>query len=91
MPSIVHLHLDGDGCWPDLKDPKLLMESGKLTWLGDGTSIDIAALSAGMQSGRTSLAIRIDLPDGRIVVAEVSLRNMQIAIAAFTARLGDQT
>jgi hypothetical protein len=35
--------------------------------------IAVAALESGMVSGAASIAIRIDLPDGQVVIAETSL------------------
>ena len=57
--------------------------------LGNGAPpIGIAALPGGMASGRTSLTIRIDLPNGDVVLAETSLALLQLAARAFTARYG---
>lgn len=74
--------------WPDL-----FGRTAQVTWLnGDGDPpIQIGALEAGMVSGAPSVAIRIDLPDGRIVVAETSLRLFQMANAALLGRFGDVT
>lgn len=73
--------------WPDLAE-----HPERLIWLSnDEPPIQIGALEAGMTSGRPSVAIRIDLPDGRIVVAETSLRLFQMANAALLGRFGDVT
>lgn len=81
--------------WPDLVD-----KAGQVTWLNgnDDPPIQIGALQGGMVAleggmvdGRPSIAIRIDLPDGRIVVAETSLRLFQMANAALLGRFGDVT
>lgn len=71
MPSI-DLHLDGDKCWPDLKQ---LDERGRLiTLMGeDAPQLGIARLPGGTLSGRSSVTIRLDLPDGRTVVTETTL------------------
>lgn len=82
---ILHLNLNGDGAWPDIADKK-----DKLTWINDG-ELSISCLPKGMTSGAPSVAIRIDLPDGRIIVAETSMRMFQIAAVAMRARYGDQT
>lgn len=44
----------------------------------------------GMRSGRTSVALRLDLPDGRTLIAETSLGLLLGAAKAFEARHGDQ-
>lgn len=74
--------------WPDLYG-----KTDRVTWLNDDDDppIQIGALEGGMVSGRPSVAIRIDLPDGRIVVAETSLRLFQVANAALLGRFGDVT
>lgn len=74
--------------WPDLFD-----KVSQVTWLNseDDPPIQIGALEGGMVGGRPSVAIRIDLPDGRIVVAETSLRLFQMANAALLGRFGDVT
>lgn len=74
--------LDGDGCWPDLADGKTPIHHVK-----DG--IEIAALPAGMSGGSPSLMIRINLPDGSVVMAETSLKLFLTAGDAFKARHGD--
>lgn len=64
----MNIALDGNGCWTDL-------QSKEVIHLGDGSPpISVAILDAGLSCGRPSLAIRIDLPDGRVVVAETSAR-----------------
>lgn len=74
--------------WPDLE-----AKADRLTWLTENERepIQIGALEGGMIDGRPSVAIRIDLPDGRIVVAETSLRLFQVANAALLGRFGDVT
>lgn len=83
MP-IIKVSLE-EPAWPDIAD-KAVIHLGR-----DAAPIQIAALSGGMSSGAPSVAIRIDLPDGRIVVAETSLRLFQMANAALLGRFGDVT
>ena len=74
------LHIEGDNCWPDLK------EKGYI-----GTTItSIAGLPKGTVEGRPSVAIRVDLPDGRVVLAETTLRLFLRAAEALAARYGRQ-
>lgn len=77
--NIIKVILEGDGCWEDLADK---IKSDKVIWLREGT-ISIAALSKGMKSGKPSVSIRIDLPDGRTLVAETSMRLFLSAAGAF--------
>ena len=79
MPQL-NIHLDGDNCWPDLLEKKVIHHTGP---------IDVAALAGGMQSGKTSVSIRIDLPDGTTVIAETSLTLFAAAARAFLARYGE--
>jgi hypothetical protein len=51
--------------------------------------IGIAGLEGGMESGKPSVALRIDLPDGRVVLAETSLSLFLTAADALRARYGD--
>lgn len=81
MSASLSIHINGDGCWPDVTP-----ESEQLTWLHSTTeNLSIARLPAGMQSGASSVAIRVNTPDGRIVVVEVSMKLFQAAAQAFAA------
>lgn len=77
--------LNGEGCWPDIQE---VIDSGNLEM---GESVKICALPGGMQSGKPSCTIRVDLPGGKVVLAETSLLLFQSAARAFTARYGDLT
>lgn len=79
MPSL-HIILDGDNCWPDLLDKELIHYQG---------SISVAALTGGMASGKPSVALRFDFPDGRVLIAETSMALFLAAARAFRARFGD--
>lgn len=85
MP-VLNIIQDGDNCWPDLPEKEVLNLMHT-----NAPPISLAALPGGMQSGRTSISIRIDLPDGRVLLTETSLRLLQVACRAFTARFGDQS
>ena len=82
------VNLNGDGAWPDLGDKQT---AGLLIWLigNDGPPIQVCTLDGGMTSGNPSVAIRIDLPDGSVVVAETSVRLFQMAAAAMRGKYGD--
>lgn len=79
----LQIMLQGDGCWPDLKE---LDAQGKLTHV-KGT-MQVARLSGGMGSGKDSVAFRIDLPDGSVVVSETSMKLFLHAADVF--RTADQ-
>jgi hypothetical protein len=78
MPAMT-IHIDGDGCWPDLPP-----RSDQPT-----EDIEVACLSAGMLSGAPSVMIRINEADGRVALGETSLALFLQAADAFRARYGD--
>lgn len=85
MPTLA-IKLDGDGSYPDLA-----RRAADVIHLGEGAPpIGVTALAGGMASGRTSVMLRLDLPDGRVVLAETSVRLFLLAADALRARYGDQ-
>lgn len=80
MP-VLNIKLDGDQCWPDLAAKR---ERGELI---QTETISVALLPGGMSSGKASVAIRIELPDGRTVIAQTSLELFDSAARAFRGRL----
>ena len=48
--------------------------------------LKMGALPGGMKSGAVSLAFFVDLPDGRVVFAETSLRLLRSAMAIIEAK-----
>lgn len=62
---MIHLHviLDGEGIWPDLIGRQL----------PEVKAITIAGLGHGLTSGKASVAIRIDLASGEVIVAQTTL------------------
>lgn len=82
MP-VLHIHPNGDGIWADLKEKQ---ETGKLVAT---ETLSVAGLSSGMKSGAPSVAIRIDLPDGRVVFAQTSLSLFLTAADTLKAVHGD--
>jgi hypothetical protein len=81
MASVINLKLDGDGAWSDLTGAPVIH-------LGDGTEIGLCVLPGGMTSGAPSVAFRLDLPDGQVVMAEASWRVLAVAVQAIAARYG---
>lgn len=69
------VHINGDDCWPDLAEKGFIA----------GSFVAIARLSKGTVSGKSSVTVRIELPDGRTVLAETSLALLRQAVAAFNA------
>lgn len=85
MPTL-SVKLDGDRAYPDLAQ-----RAADVIHLGEGAPpIGVTALAGGMASGRTSVALRIDLPDGRVVLAETSLRLFLLAADMLRACYGDE-
>jgi len=80
MP-VLDIKLDGDRCWPDLADKA---SAGQIV---ETQTIAVALLPGGMTSGAAAVAIRIDLPDGRIVIAQTSQMLFDSAARAFRGRL----
>lgn len=75
--------LAGDNAWPDLKDKEIVHLAN------NAPPIQVAALPGGMASGRPSVALRLDLPDGRVVIAETTARLFVSAGRAIAARYPD--
>ncbi len=85
MPEIV-LHFDGDGCWPDLDNIAARQEAGQVIHLGNGAPpLQFALLRAGTAGGKASVTIRLDLPGGRVVLAETTLSLLVTAAKALAA------
>jgi hypothetical protein len=83
VPAI-HLHLEGDGCWPDL--PEAL---AKLCSSGKATGLQIAGLAKGMVGGAPSVTIRLDFVGGAARVVETSLALFLQTAALLKIRYGD--
>lgn len=63
--------------WPELRGVEVIHVTDP---------IGITALPGGMQSGATSIMLRVDLPDGRVVLAETSLALFVAAVRALQAK-----
>ena len=83
MSAILSVIL-AEPAWPDL-----LERTDDVYHLAGGSHIQVTGLEGGMQSGRPSVAIRLDLEDGRVVLAETSLALFLSAADALKARYGD--
>ena len=80
--TIIRVILEGDGAFKDLQG----REDSVIHCIGEFT---VAALTGGMQSGRPSLMLRIDLPDGRVVLQETSLGAWIMTTAALRGKFPD--
>lgn len=77
MPEL-DLILDGEGRFPELEI------------LGtEATRLRVAGLSKGMKSGRASVLLALDLPSGRVVYVQTSLRLFGVAADALRAKYPD--
>lgn len=85
MP-VMRLKLGPEPIWPDLEEK---IRQGLVYHLSNESVIEVGALDGGMVSGRPSIAFRIDLPDGKVVVAETSLGLFQTVNAGLRGRFGD--
>lgn len=82
--SAINTIMRGDGAFADLsKEPE------KAVFVPADSPIHVALLDGGMMSGRPSVAIRLDLPDGKSVVAQTSARLFVAAARAIMARHPD--
>ncbi len=78
------LELNGDGAFRDWAERDIIH-------LANGAPpVRIAGLAGGMKSGAPSVAMGLELPDGRVVVAETSLKLFLAAADALRAKFGDQ-
>ena len=69
--------------WPDLQ---ARYRAGDVL---TGEHLEVGGLAAGMVSGAPSVAIRVDLPEGKVAIAETSLALFLQAADALKARFGD--
>lgn len=72
----VTIHLDGEGCWPDLKPGG--WEHGVLE--------SAAYLENGTVGGAPTITLRVKLDNGQTVLAETTLRMFMTLAAGFHGR-----
>lgn len=68
-------------------DAQAAVDSGQLIHLT--TPIEVGGLPRGMTSGRASVSFCFTLPDGRVVLAETSMRLFKVAADALYGVLGE--
>jgi hypothetical protein len=82
MPNI-HIILEPEEHWDDLLEKEVI-------YLGDDAPpIEIVAMPGGMASGKTSISIRLDLPDKRVAIVETSLAQLANAVRTIQDRYGE--
>jgi len=84
MYDCIQNSLRWDRCWPDLIEKE---KAGKLIEIPG--SFEVAVLEGGMDSGAPSVAFRFDLPDGKVVFAQTSLKLFLSAADLFKVKFGD--
>jgi hypothetical protein len=72
--------LDGDRAWPELRMRRVIHVGN------DAPPIGVVLFDGGLASGRPSVALRIDLPDGSTVIAETTASLFCKAARAIEAR-----
>jgi hypothetical protein len=78
-----HPILEADEHWHDLLDKEVI-------YLGnEAPLVEMVAMPGGMASGRTSISMRIDLPDGRVVILETALYELANAVRTIQDKFGD--
>ena len=77
-----HTILQPEEHWADLLAKEVI-------YLGDEVSpVEIVTMPEGMASGRTSISMRLDLPDGRVVILETALYELANAVQKIQVILG---
>lgn len=82
--TMIHLVLEGDGAFRDLqgKEDRVIHLSDK--------PFTVAALDQGTTGGMPSVVIRLDLPDGRVVLQETTARLWVTVARALRGKWPDQ-
>jgi hypothetical protein len=88
MPQGISILLNRDGCWPDLIEKRKRGDLIDLMGSDVGNILSVAALPGGTVQGNTTVTLRLDLPDGKTVLTEVTLKLWRAALEAFEARYG---
>jgi hypothetical protein len=82
MPQL-NIILDGDGCWPDLHEKA----PAQVKWDSHIGAPSIAKLPMGTLGGNDSVALRLDMPDGSVVITQFTMKLFLAAADAFRARM----
>jgi hypothetical protein len=80
--TTIDLQLDGDGCWPDLKDFVLAALSG-VALLPDGEVLGLD----GKKRRMPILTLRVELADGGTALAQIKVEMLEAVLGAVRGRL----
>ena len=86
MPKI-HVNVKGDNAWIDLRQRIEANDPTIIQAMGNGVIWHLTILAGGMKSGKYSVGLRLDLPDGRVVVTETSWEAFKAAFAALSEKI----
>ena len=78
-----HTILDPKEPWDDLLDREVIYFGN------EAATVEIVAMSEGMASGRTSISMRLDLPDGRVVIVETALYELDRVVKTIQEQFGE--
>jgi hypothetical protein len=83
----LNIIINGDGAWPDITAKRA---EGKLIDLMDDPHAkwSLACLPRGTQGGNPTVTARFDLPDGRVILTQTTLKLLKSAVRAFEAAHG---
>lgn len=82
--TYLDVHIDGDGAWPDLID-----DQGNKNFT-EGQLVGVARITNGTTGGSSSVTFRIELPDGRIILAQTTFSLIYQATNAFAIAESNQ-
>lgn len=79
MP-VIRVITEGDLAWADLRERIESRDPTVILAMGNDVSWMLTLLKGGMASGAYSVGLRLDLPDGRVLLTETSWQALEIAI-----------
>ena len=82
--TMIHISLEGDGVFADLQGKEHLVID-----LAD-KPFTVAALDRGTTGGMPSVVIRLDLPDGRVILQQTTARLWVTVARALRRRWPDE-
>lgn len=71
----IDLQLNGEGCWPELRDN-----------FTEGQIVGIARLPNSTEAGASAVTMRIQMPDGSTVLAQITTKLLNMAMAGINTR-----
>ncbi len=74
--------LEPEEHWSDLLDKEVIYFGN------EASTVEIVAMPGGMASGRTSISMRLDLPDGRVMILETALYELARVVREIQDRFG---